>query len=269
MNKKIVFVGAGNMAEALVKGLLEKGLATPGDITVTDISQDRLDWFAAQYGTRTLCDNAEAVRGANVVFLAIKPQQFDPVLADLKTAVASADALVVSIAAGITCERIEAALGGARVVRVMPNTPALVSCGAAGICGGSSATAQDLALVGSVFNAIGTAVQVEEEMMDAVTALSGSGPAYVFYLIEAMQQTGEELGLDAQMARDLAVQTVRGAAELCAVSGEPAGVLRERVTSKGGTTQAALAVLNKREVAGAVHEAMRAARDRSRELAAG
>lgn len=265
---KLVFIGAGNMAEALIKGVLHKSMARPEDLAATDVNEDRLAYIQSAYGVETFTDNALGVAKADVLFLAVKPQSFPDVLADIQKHLDRDKTLLISIAAGISTACIEAALGeGTRVVRVMPNTPALVGCGAAGVCGGRWAGGEDLARAEELLGAVGVTARVEEEQMDAVTAVSGSGPAYVFYLIEAMQEAARELGLNETTARRLILTTVRGAAELCETSGEPAALLRERVTSKGGTTAAALAVMHERKVGEHLVEAMRAACRRSRELA--
>lgn len=264
---KLVFIGAGNMAEALIKGVLHKSMARPEDVAATDVNGVRLEYIRSAYGVETFEQNAAGVRQADVLFLAVKPQSFGEVLPEIAEHLDREKTLVISIAAGISTARIEAELGeGTRVVRVMPNIPALVGFGAAGVCAGRWATGDDLARAEDILGAVGVAARVEESQMDAVTAVSGSGPAYVFYLIEAMQEAAKELGLNENTARRLILMTVRGAAELCESSGEPAALLRERVTSKGGTTSAALAVMNERGVKNHLVEAMRAARDRSKEL---
>ncbi|MCC5843112.1 MAG: pyrroline-5-carboxylate reductase [Verrucomicrobia bacterium] len=267
MKGTLVFIGAGNMAEALLQGILSAGLWRPEDVCLTDVRPERLAELKARFGVRTSTDNAEAVRGASVIFLCVKPQQIPDVLSPLKGA--GAEALWVSIAAGVTLGTIEHLLGeGCRVVRVMPNTPALVQCGAAGYCGGTHASEPDLQVVQRCLESVGMAVRVSEPDLHAVTALSGSGPAYVFYLVEAMLQGGASLGMDPETARALVVQTVKGAAEL--LTAQPTvspGELRERVTSKGGTTAAAIAEFNSRGVGEGLTRGVLAAAARSVELA--
>lgn len=266
---KLVFIGAGNMAEALIKGLLSGKVIGAGAITATDVRQERLDELRHRYDIATSTDNREAATGAGLVVLAIKPQQLAEALEGIRGAVPP-EALIVSIVAGKLCATIERALGdGTRVVRVMPNTPALVGSGASALCGGRWATARDLTLAGKMLKAVGTVVQVEESMMDAVTALSGSGPAYVFHLAEAMLEAARRMGMDPQVARTLTIATIEGAAKLMAGTGEPPEVLRERVTSKGGTTAAALEVMRQRGLFDAAVDAIRAAEARSAELSAG
>ena len=261
--EKLVFIGAGNMAEALVKGLTQGGICPAGQITVTDLNEDRLAYMRETYGVETVQDNALAVQAADVVVLAVKPQVFPEVL----PVIAGLDALVISIAAGLLSEGIAEVLGStARVIRVMPNTPALVQCGAAGISPGPGATEADLAFAREMFEAVGIAVQVDESLQDVVTSLSGSGPAYFFYVVEAMLAEAETSGMDRELARALAAQTLIGAGRMVMESGLEPDELRRRVTSKGGTTAAALAVLEEAGLGATVQQALRAARDRSREL---
>ena len=263
---KIVFLGAGNMAEALVKGMLQARICSAGNLWVTDVLVDRTNYFHAAYGVSGSNDSRTVVHDANLVVLSVKPQVIGDVLEEVKD-VLNKDAAVISIAAGTSTARIEDALGDSpRVVRVMPNTPALVGQGAAAVCGGRWATPDDLRVAEAMMSAVGLAVRVDEKDMDAVTALSGSGPAYVFYLVEAMLAAAATLGLEESMAKDLVYKTVMGAAELLIESDDGPAVLRQRVTSKGGTTAAALAVLNQGRVADAVVEAIEAAWARSREL---
>ncbi len=265
-NKTIVFLGAGNMGEALIQGLLTAKRAAPSQIIATDVRPERLESLAKTFGIRTMDDNVKAVADADIVLLAVKPQQMSAVLAPLKSAT-SDRRLFISIAAGVTTARIEGELGGkARVVRVMPNTPALVGAGAAALVKGAYATDDDLATAESILGAVGITVRVAERLIDAVTALSGSGPAYVFYVTEAMIKAGVGAGLDEALAKKLAIQTVYGAAKLLAESGEEPESLRRKVTSLGGTTEAALKVMSDRKLAEIFAEAIQAAEQRSREL---
>ena len=258
------------MAEAILKGMLQQGIATKEQIAVADIAVSRLTQLQELYGVEVV-DSAAAVAELlpEVLFLAVKPQQFPEVLSELKPSVQPEHTLVVSIAAGISTRAIEQQLQAeVRVVRVMPNTPALVGCGAAAVCRGANATDADVKRICAVFDAVGLAVEVNESEMDAVTAVSGSGPAYVFYVIEAMQAAAEQLGLERADTLRLILQTFRGAVQLCEKSGEDAAVLRQRVTSKGGTTAAALQVLNNEHVDTAFVAALNAAAQRSCELSA-
>jgi pyrroline-5-carboxylate reductase len=265
--RDLVFIGAGNMAEALLRGILAADIRAPHHIVLTDLREERLAELRGAFGVRTQADNASAVLDAETVLLCVKPQQFDEVLSELKGQIPPG-ALVISIAAGIPTARIEALLGaGTRVVRVMPNTPALVQHGAAGLAAGRHATAQDLEWAQTLLRAVGQCVVVTEDEIHAVTAVSGSGPAYVFYLMEAMLRAAADLGLDPAVARDLVIQTVEGSARLLRASPESPEVLRSRVTSKGGTTAAAIAVFDQAGVAEALASGVRAAARRSRELA--
>jgi pyrroline-5-carboxylate reductase len=255
------------MAEAIVAGIVKQQVVAAGDVCVTDISAERLSHFESRYGVITSSDNPAAVANADVIVLSVKPQIFPSVWAEIEGAL-KADVLVVSIMAGIPSKKIA---GGKpiRVVRVMPNTPSLVGEGAAGIAAGDFATDADLEVAKSLMNAVGVAVLVREEEIDAVTALSGSGPAYVFYLLEGMLAAAEQMGLDKAIARELALATVMGAATLMKETGEEADVLRKKVTSKGGTTAAALDTMEERDVKDAIIAALLAAQARSRELANG
>jgi pyrroline-5-carboxylate reductase len=261
----VCFVGAGNMAEALIRALV-KGGTPASSLRVTDVRADRLEFFHRELRVEGAADNASAARGAAVVVLAVKPQAMDGVLQSLCGAVAP-DALILSIAAGVPCARIEAALGGAaRVVRAMPNTPALVAAGASAICAGANATATDLDRAEALLRPAGRVVRVAETDMDAVTALSGSGPAYVFLLIEQMLASAAEFGLDPEAARSLVIATVAGSARLLEETGLDPREARRRVTSEKGTTDAAIRTMESRGVPAALREAFAAARRRAAEL---
>jgi pyrroline-5-carboxylate reductase len=265
-NKTIAFLGAGNMGEALIRGLLAAKTMAPLQIIATDVRRERLDELAKTFGVRITSDNVKAVSDADIVLLAVKPQQMSTVLAPLKSAT-SDHKLFISIAAGVTAARIEGVLGGkTRVVRVMPNTPALVGAGAAALAKGAHATDDDLATAESILGAVGITVRVEEKFIDAVTALSGSGPAYIFFVTEAMIKAGIAAGLDEALARKLTIQTVYGSARLLVESGEDPESQRRKVTSPGGTTEAALKVMSERKLVEIFAEAIQAAERRSREL---
>ena len=266
IDKKIAFLGGGNMAEALIKGMIASGVADAGRMSVMDISPERLDFLARTYGVATNKSSRDAVAQAEVVLLCVKPQVMDWVLEEIASA-ADRSKLVVSIAAGVTISRIEKALtGGPRVVRVMPNTPALVLEGAAALSSGSRATQEDMALVQQVFGAVGRAVVVDEKLMDAVTGLSGSGPAYVFTIIEALADAGVKAGIPRALSLELAAQTVLGAAKMVVETKEHPGKLRDMVTSPGGTTIAGLYELEKGRLRAVLMNAVEAATARSREL---
>lgn len=262
---KITFVGGGNMASALVGGLVAKGFA-PAAIKVVEIVAAARERLAAAHGVACYERTADAAPLGEVVVLAVKPQQAAEVARGLAPHLAGE--LVLSIAAGIRLASLQRWLGGhARLARAMPNTPALIGAGITGLYARPEAGAAGRDQAQAVMGAVGEVIWVEDEaMLDPVTAVSASGPAYVFYFIEALERAARELGFDEPTARRLAVGTFRGAAELAARSTEPPGTLRERVTSKGGTTERALAALAADRVADSVVRAARAANDRAREL---
>jgi pyrroline-5-carboxylate reductase len=266
IDKKIAFLGGGNMAEALVKGLIAAGTVTPGQILVTDLSPDRLEHLRKTYGIFMHKSNVDAALEAGVIVLSVKPPVIEKVLGEIATAVDDKK-LVISIAAGIAITKIEKALrDGCRVVRAMPNTPALVLAGAAALSGGKNATVDDLALAQNIFNSVGRSVVVDEKLMDAVTGLSGSGPAYVFMIIDALSDAGVKAGLPRQLALELAAQTVYGAAKMVLETKEHPGKLRDMVTSPGGTTIEGLHALEKGKLRATLMNAVEAATARSKEL---
>lgn len=233
------FLGYGNMGSAILQGLISTGVLTPRGALVYDVSEERRS-AAASVEAGVAQSPGALAGGSDIVLLAVKPQNMGQALEEIKADL-KGGALVISIAAGISIGFIQERLGGdVRVIRVMPNTPALVKTGAAGIAPSKNCTEQDKAVAKTVFGAIGIAEIVSEEQMDAVTALSGSGPAYFFYMVESLVRAAQSHGLDEKQAARLAGQTLLGAGRLLDSSGEPASVLRERVTSKGGTTAAAL-----------------------------
>jgi pyrroline-5-carboxylate reductase len=264
--RKIAFIGGGNMAEAIMRGLLREDVGV--GICVAEISPKRRDELTAQFPhVRIVGDAAEAAEWGEVVILAIKPQQADGVL-DLIEPVITNKKLVISIIAGIPTTKIEANLiPGCRVIRAMPNTPALIGAGATAVCSGRKASSDDLDLARQIFALVGIAVSVEEKLMDAVTGLSGSGPAYVFTFIEALSDAGVKNGLPRDVATQLAAQTVFGAARMVVETGEHPTLLKEKVTSPGGTTIAALHALESGSFRGVVMDAVEAACLKSKELA--
>ncbi|MGQ9505687.1 MAG: pyrroline-5-carboxylate reductase [Thermogutta sp.] len=267
--KKIGFIGAGQMAQALAAGFVRKGLTAPADILASDPSEDACRRFHEITGARTTENNLEVVRTHDVIILAVKPQVIRGVFEEFQGRI-SPEKLIVSIVAGITLETLQQALGeGARIVRVMPNTPALVGFGASAFALGKNVRPEDVEIVQSLLNAVGIAVQVEERLMDAVTALSGSGPAFVYLFIETLTDAGVRHGLPRDLARRLAVQTVRGGSEMVIHTLQHPAVLRDQVTSPGGTTIAGLAALEQSNFRGAVFAAVEAAVQRARELSKG
>lgn len=263
--KRIAFLGGGNMAEAIIGGLLAGGVSMERNVVVADVAAERRALLEEKYGIGTTADNATAVRGADVVVLAVKPQQAAEALAAAKGAFTEKQ-LLVSICAGLPTAALEKWVP-ARAVRVMPNLPALVRRGVSAICGGARATAADLDVAEELFAAVGATVRLPESRMNEATALSGSGPGYVFAFIEALEAAAVQMGLDPATARTMAIETVRGAAELAAQTGEDPAELRRRVSSKGGTTLAGLAAMAAGGFSTSVAAAMQAARDRAAELA--
>lgn len=263
---RFAFIGGGNMGEALIKGLLTGLGVHPRDITATDVLPERCHYLHTTYGVTALTDNRQAVQTSAVVVLAVKPQVMAAVLEEIAPVVTS-NHLVISIAAGITLQTLQGALGAdRRVVRVMPNTPALVLAGAAGIAPGQAATQQDVTLVERIFNAVGRAVVVSDELMDVVTGLSGSGPAFIFALIEGLSDGGVLMGLSRQTATLLAAQTVLGAAKMVLETGKHPGELKDMVTSPAGTTIAGMQALESGGLRGLMMEAVRRATERSAAL---
>jgi pyrroline-5-carboxylate reductase len=262
----IGFLGAGKMAAALARGFIHTGLVGPKDIIAGDPHDAARKRFAGEVGGETTASNADVLKFANVLILAVKPDQVAAVLTGLRGEFTS-DHLLISIAAGVTLAKLEGALpAGARIVRVMPNTPALVGAGASAFALGKNATAADGELAKEFLSAVGIAFQVKESLLDAVTGLSGSGPAYVYSFIEALSDGGVAVGLPRDMATKLAAQTVLGAAKMVLQTGQHPGALREQVTSPGGTTIEGLHELEKGQLRGVVISAVRAATEKSKKL---
>jgi pyrroline-5-carboxylate reductase len=262
---KISFIGGGNMATALIGGLLRQGFAA-GDIHVAEPGAPAREKLAADFGVAVSTAADDSLRLADVVVMAVKPQNMHEAAAAVAPHLATQ--LVLSIAAGIRLADLSRWLGGhARLARCMPNTPALIGAGITALYAGTAVDVAGRAGAERILGAVGRAVWVADEaLLDPVTALSGSGPAYVFYFLEAMAQAGNELGLADATVRELALETFIGAARLAAQSPESFATLRERVTSKGGTTAAALQVMNQQGVKDALVAAVKAASARSREL---
>lgn len=268
MNAKwsIGFLGAGKMATALAKGFVQAGLVTPEQLIASDISEAARAAFAKETGAKSVASNADSVKFAQILILAVKPDQVAGALADIHEHMTEKH-LLISIAAGVTLARLEAGLGkDARVIRVMPNTPALVGASATGFALGKSATAADADLAKKLFSAVGVAFQVKESLLDAVTGLSGSGPAYVYLFIESLSDGGVAAGLPREVATKLAAQTVLGAAKMVLETGQHPGALKDMVTSPGGTTIEGLHELEKGKLRGTVMSAVRAATEKSKKL---
>ncbi|GJI95256.1 pyrroline-5-carboxylate reductase [Duganella caerulea] len=265
---KIAFIGGGNMASALIAGLANK-LTAGANIHVADPNAEALARLHQQFGVTTASGADAAVSAADVIVLAVKPQSMREVAAQLLPLIdKSKQPLVVSIAAGIRIEDLSRWLGGyGAIVRCMPNTPALIGMGITGMACTAGVSAPQKQAADDILRAVGPTVWLDDEsQIDAVTAVSGSGPAYVFYFIEAMQQAAQDMGLSAEQGRQLALATFAGASQLAVQSTEPVSLLRERVTSKGGTTYAALTSMEASGVKGAIIQAMKAAQQRGKEM---
>lgn len=266
---EILVVGGGNMGEALSTGMVSAGYARAEEVVIAEPLPARAEYLREKAGFRVASDGAEAAPGADRVIIAVKPQVLDAVLGGLKDALAHRP-LLISVVAGAPTRRFTAALGEeARVVRVMPNAPALVGEGAAGLCAGGRASDADLAEARCLLESVGRAVVLPESLMDAVTGLSGSGPAYVFQFIEALADGGVLAGLPREEAMTLAAQTVLGAARMLLETGEHPGRLKDMVASPGGTTIAGLRALESGGLRAAVMDAVGAAARRSGELGRG
>jgi pyrroline-5-carboxylate reductase len=269
--KTIGFIGSGNMAEALIKGIIAAGLYKPEHIYISDIRPERLRQLHDMYNVTVCKNNSELAAKAGTVVLSIKPQIMTEALQSIKSTTSSIR-LIISIAAGIRVEKIASVLGDAAIVRVMPNTPALIGQGAAALFANEHAKLL-LDEAKAIFSAVGKAVVVEDEgLIDAVTAVSGSGPAYFFLLMEEMVKAGIELGLPADVAKDLVLQTAKGAGLLASEAnknGESPADLRKKVTSPGGTTEAAIKVFTEGNFGTLVTAAIKRACQRSKELSGG
>ena len=263
---KIVFIGGGNMASCLIGGMLANGFSSQ-DITVSEPNEDSRKQVASSYGVLTTADNIEAVSQADIVVLAVKPQIMAAVAAPLATALGHKP-IIVSIAAGIPVNALQNWLGNElKIVRAMPNTPAVVQSGATGLFANQSLEQNQQAVIESIFSAVGYACWVNQESdIDAVTAVSGSGPAYFFLIYEAMLKVAQELGLDSETASKLTLHTALGAARLALTSESAPDVLRKQVTSPGGTTQAAIESFQAQDLEQVFRQAMTAAVERAKEM---
>ncbi len=266
---KLGFIGAGNMASALIKGLIQSDVYHPDQLLVSDTRREALDAIFSQYGVQSCATNNALADKSDIIVLSIKPQNMRQVLEGIKQSIRD-DHLIISIAAGIPLEMIHAAVErDCPLIRVMPNTPALVQQGASALTAGKSTTPEHMALAKSIFSAVGETVEVEEKMMDAVTALSGSGPGYIFRMMECMVQAGIAMGMSRETALGLVIQTFLGAAQLAKESDRSLAELREMVSSPGGTTAAGLAILNEMGLRDIIIKACQTACRRSVELGKG
>ncbi len=253
------------MATALAKGLIRTGVCRVPDITASDVSPEQLEHFEKATRTNVCESNADVVQQSDVVILAVKPNHVSEVLESIREVFHAQ--LLISIAAGVTLVKLEGGLpSGSRVVRVMPNTPALVGCGAAAFALGGSAGPKDAHVAETILNAVGISFHVPESQLDAVTGLSGSGPAYIYHVIDALAMAGAELGIDEKMALQLAAQTVQGAARMVLETGKSPQELIDMVTSPGGTTVEGMAVLIEKEIHTGLIAAVKAAARKSAEL---
>jgi pyrroline-5-carboxylate reductase len=267
MKQRIAFIGGGNMGRSLIGGLIAKGVQ-PSQIVVADPYAPTLQSLKTQYDVQTASSNAEAVRDADVVLLAVKPQELRNVVTGVQPQILQRRPLLISVAAGILAADIQRWAGGAAVVRCMPNRPALQGCGVTALYANNEVDALSRALAEEILGAVGATLWVERETdMDTVTAISGSGPAYFFLLIEMLEATGQALGLSAPVARKLAVETAYGSGFMAREATESPATLREQVTSKGGTTEAALKHLEANNVRAIFSQAVTAAAQRSAQLA--
>lgn len=267
MSTTIAFIGGGNMARSLIGGLISRGRA-PDELIASDPVASQLDVLRASFGVRTAVDNIEAARHADVVVLAVKPQDLRSVLIGIKNVLKAKRPLLISIAAGIRASDIERWAGGLPVVRCMPNRPALQGCGMTGLFATSAVSVEHRGIAEDILSAVGATLWLtQEEHMDAVTALSGSGPAYFFLLIEMMEDAGVCLGLPREVSRKLAIETAYGSGCMARETPDSPATLREQVTSKGGTTEAALKHLEAHHARALFADAIAAAARRSAELA--
>ncbi len=266
-SSKLTFIGGGNMASSLIGGLIADGYDSR-QITVSDPDSDKLAQLAARFDVHTETDNNKAIDQAKVVVLAVKPQALEAVARDIADSVARARPLVISIAAGIRESALRNWLGSeAALVRTMPNTPAMIQSGATGLHAGPGVSNEQRDMAESILRAVGLTRWVDDEsQMDAVTALSGSGPAYYFLVMEAMEAAACEMGLDPETARLLTLQTALGAARMAIESSDSPATLRQKVTSPGGTTEQALKILEQGKLRELFAEALKGAQTRSREL---
>ena len=269
LTEKIGVIGAGKIGSAIVRGVLQAGLVKKESVMTSDVSDELRQAIVKDVGIKATADNGALCDFADIVILAVKPQVVDPVAREIAKKLGKTK-LLVSVAAGVPIVRIQTQLEpGARVVRVMPNIPCVVGAGAAGFAGGSHATPADLEKVGAILNSFGVGMAVEEKYLDAVTGLSGSGPAYVFLFMEALADGGVQVGLARDVALKLAMQTVYGAARMALESKKHLGELKDEVTSPGGTTIAGIYAMEQKGFRGTVIDAVVSATRRSVELGKG
>ncbi|MDR2191732.1 MAG: pyrroline-5-carboxylate reductase [Endomicrobium sp.] len=266
ISKKLFFIGSGNMASAIISGLLQSKLVKPENIVCNDVVKEKTVNLSLKYGISIAEDKGEAIIGSDIIFLSVKPQNMPEVFGEIKQFVKKG-AIIISIAAGITVKFIEDSIGKeVGVIRAMPNTPALTLAGATALCKGNFVSEEQLARAKQLFLAIGKVEILDESKFDVITALSGSGPAYIFYFCELMQKAAQEMGLSKNLAKVFAVQTVYGAGKMLVETGISAAELKEKVKSPNGTTEAALKYFEAQNLYDIVKTAMKEAEKRSKEL---
>jgi pyrroline-5-carboxylate reductase len=263
---EVGFAGAGQMGEALIRGLLEAGFCEAERVLASDIRQERAAELVARYGIRTTRTSADLPSQCTTLILAVKPQDMGPLLGEMGPKTGKRH-LVVSVAAGVSLASLEGRLGkGTRVIRAMPNTPCLIGKGCTALAPGKAASTQDMDRARAIFQAVGAVVEAQEKWMDAITGLNGTGPAYVFLFLEALIEAGVRMGLPRPLARTMVLQTTKGAAEMVLATGEHPAVLKDQVASPGGTTLAALAELERGAFRSLLQRAVEAATLRSEAL---
>jgi pyrroline-5-carboxylate reductase len=270
LSGKIVgIIGAGNMGEVLIRGLIQSGSVKKTDIIASDINQDRLAHIGTTYGARTTTSNVEVVENASIIIIAVKPQNIDDLLEELSSS-SHEDHLFISIAAGVTTEKLASKMHHrSGIIRVMPNAPSSVLAGIAALCPGRNVSSDDLQRAVSIFECVGKTVIIKNEtLMDVVTGLSGSGPAFIFLVIESLSDAGVQLGISRKEASLLATQTAYGAAKMLLETGRHPSELKDIVATPGGTTFAGLKMLEKGNFRSTIMDAVEAATARSRELGA-
>jgi len=265
MTKKIGFIGAGNMAEAIIKGVIDAGLYTADEIIASEVYEPRRKYIAGALGIDVHEDNTIIAKSTKFIVLSVKPQQIEEVLTSIKGSLTK-DHLIMSIAAGITISTLESYVPACKIVRVMPNQPCMVLASASAFSRGTNATSADCAAVDSVLKAVGISLEVKEGLLDAVTGLSGSGPAYAYMMIEALSDGGVLMGLPRDVSMKLAAQTLLGAAKTILETGEHPGKMKDIVCSPGGTTIQAVRVLEECGIRAALINAVEASAMRSKEL---
>lgn len=267
--KKIAIIGGGKMGSIIAQGLISQKIVSGNYLTVTDVDAGRLEFIRSSMGLQVSSDNKQTAKNADIIILAVKPQNMAATVKEIASAV-NKTKTVISIAAGLTTAFFEEHFAkGIRVVRVMPNTPLMASAGATAVTKGANATDEDIKLARIIFDALGITVEVEEKLMDAVTGLSGSGPAYCFVMIEALSDAGVQMGLPRDLALKLAAQTMLGSAKLCLEGKLHPAQLKDMVTSPAGTTAAGLQALEEGKIRATLISAVEAATKRSKELAGG